>query len=41
MIKNNFRIKQKSKMYLKLKYQYKRDFLVFQEIKKILNLYKN
>ncbi|AJC91219.1 5-formyltetrahydrofolate cyclo-ligase [Campylobacter subantarcticus] len=41
MIKNNFRIKQKSKMHLKLKYQYKRDFLVFQEIKKILNLYKN
>ncbi|EAK5789203.1 5-formyltetrahydrofolate cyclo-ligase, partial [Campylobacter lari] len=27
MIKNNFRIKQKSKMHLKLKYQYKRDFL--------------
>ncbi|EAK5749144.1 5-formyltetrahydrofolate cyclo-ligase, partial [Campylobacter lari] len=25
MIKNNFRIKQKSKMHLKLKYQYKRD----------------
>ncbi|RKO64868.1 5-formyltetrahydrofolate cyclo-ligase [Campylobacter sp. P255] len=40
MIKNNFRIKQKSRMKLRLKYQYKRDFSVFLEVKKILQKHK-
>ncbi|AJC86683.1 5-formyltetrahydrofolate cyclo-ligase [Campylobacter sp. RM16704] len=41
MTKNNFRIEQKNKLNQKIKYQYKKDFLVFNEIKKILAIYKN
>ncbi|WP_139470881.1 5-formyltetrahydrofolate cyclo-ligase [Campylobacter armoricus] len=41
MIKNSFRVEQKNKLKQKLNYQYKQDFLVYKEIKKILKFYKN
>ncbi|AJC85141.1 5-formyltetrahydrofolate cyclo-ligase [Campylobacter peloridis] len=40
MIKNNFRLQQKAKMKKTLTYQYKKDFLVFKNINKILKYHK-